>query len=310
MGHSHTHHHNHHHHGRPEKHAGKHNLSFVIAISLNLALTVFQLCYAYKATSMSLFADAGHNFGDVLGLVFSWVANLLLARGATARYSYGFKRTTILAGLSNALLLVAATAIIAYESIFKLLHPVMVQADLIIIAAVVGIIINGGTALLFMRGSHDDLNLKSAFLHLAYDALLSFAVVIGAIIIHYTHLMVIDPIVGLVIVVTIFIGTWELLRDSINLMMDAVPRHINHEGVKNYLGAIEGVTAMHDLHIWALSTNEIALTVHLVIPERVLTDENYEDINHDMLHDFGINHVTIQVERGTSADPCGQVATC
>jgi cobalt-zinc-cadmium efflux system protein len=215
-----------------------------------------------------------------------------------------------MAALINALILIAATGIIAYESILKLIHPVVVDEKIIIIVAAIGILINGGTALLFMRGRKEDLNIKGAFLHLAYDALIAFGVVIAGFIILFTHSLWIDPLVGLFIVIAIVAGTWSLLVDSVNLILDAVPRSIDHQSVRDYLGSIGGVVAVHDLHIWGLSTNEIALTAHLVIPERNLHDADFASIKYDLKYQFKISHVTLQVEKGTTADPCGQVQTC
>jgi cobalt-zinc-cadmium efflux system protein len=206
--------------------------------------------------------------------------------------------------------LVAATSIIAYESVRKLLHPIPINEYTVIIVALIGILVNGGTAMLFMRGKDNDLNIKSAFLHLAYDAVISFGVVVAGVIILFTKALWIDPLVGLLIVLTILGGTWSLLRDSVNLILDAVPRHINYQGIKDYLSKIAGVTEIHDLHIWSLSTSEIALTAHLVMPERDLHDQDYQEINHDLEHKFKVNHTTIQVEKGTTENPCGQVKTC
>lgn len=300
-------HHDHSHHGHAPS---TFNKAFAIAIFLNLSFTLIEAFYAIMAHSMSLLADAGHNLGDVLGLALAWGANLLLARGSSERYSYGFKKTTILAALINALILVAATAIIAYESIWKIFHPVMVSEKIVIVVALIGIFINSGTALLFIRGQGEDLNIKGAFLHLAYDALISLGVVIAGIIILMTHAMWIDPIVGLLIVVTILGGTWSLLKDSVNLILDAVPRQVEQSKVKAYLEKIPGVTAVHDLHIWSLSTNEIALTAHLIMPERNLTDADYVEINHELEHHYKIKHVTIQVEKGTGVDPCALTQKC
>jgi cobalt-zinc-cadmium efflux system protein len=318
MAHSHSHAEHDHNHDHDKHHGHSHahsaptsfNSAFAFAVAVNLVFVLFEASYALIAHSMSLLADAGHNFGDVLGLSLAWGANLLLARGASARYSYGFKRTTIIAALINALILVGATAIIAYESILKLLNPVVVDEKIIIIVAAIGILINGGTALLFMRGRKDDLNIKAAFLHLAYDALIAFGVVVAGFIILFTHALWLDPLVGLLIVIAIVAGTWSLLLDSVNLILDAVPKSVDYQGVKNYLAKIEGVTTVHDLHIWGLSTNEIALTAHLVMPTRELHDADFQGINHHLKCQFKINHVTIQVEKGTTEDPCGQVQTC
>lgn len=285
-------------------------LAFALATSLNLLFTLIEAGYAIYAHSMSLLADAGHNLGDVVGLVFAWIASWLLTKAANERYSYGYKRTTIIASIVNAFLLVAASAIIAYESVFKLFHPTIVNEKVVIIVAVIGIFINGGTALLFIRGQKDDLNIKGAYLHLAADALISIGVVIAGTIVMFTHLYWVDPLVGLAIVVTIVLGTWQLLRQSLNLLLDAVPHNINYAGVNAYLTKLPGVTKVHDLHIWGLSTRETALTAHLVMPEHSLLDEDHVKINHDLKHNFNINHVTIQVEKGSDEHQCKLQESC
>lgn len=305
--HAHTHqgHHGHHHHG-----PANYNKAFAIAVGANLLFTLIEVGYALAAHSMSLLADAGHNFGDVIGLLFAWLASWLLTLKPGGRYSYGFKRTSILAALANALLLVFTSAIIVHESIIKLIHPAPVGATIIMIVATIGILVNGGTALLFIRGRHDDLNLKGAFLHLAYDALISVGVVVTGLLILWTHWLWLDPVVGLAIVVAILLGTWGLLRESVNLILDAVPHGIDHRGVAEYLQNIEGVNAVHDLHIWGLSTSGVALTAHLVVPDRVLSDEEFRSINTDLKQKFRIDHVTIQVEKGSEEHPCPQSETC
>lgn len=304
-GHSHGHGHGHHH---PIPHSF--NKSFGIAVLLNFGFTVFQATYAILANSMSLLADAAHNFGDVFGLVLAWGASWLLTLPARKRYSYGFKRTTIIAALSNALILVATSALIIYESLYKLWHLTQVNEQIVIVVALVGIVINSGTAMLFMKGAHDDLNIKGAFLHLMGDALISIGVVIAGILIYFTHQVWIDPLVGLFIVVIILMGTWGLLRDSTGLILDAIPRHIDQHGIEHYLEEIPGVKAVHDLHIWGLSTKEVALTVHLIMPERSLSDEDYIKINTELKKQFRIDHATIQVEKGSPEFPCQQRETC
>jgi len=306
------HHHNHDHHHDHAHHAAPHsfNFAFAIAVGLNLTYTLFQAIYALKAGSMSLLADAAHNFGDVLGLVLAWGANWLMTLPARKRYSYGFKRTTILAALINALILVATSALIASESIYKLLHPTEVNSILVIMVAIFGILINGGTALLFMKGAQEDLNIKGAFLHLLGDALISIGVVVAAILMLWTQKMWIDPLMGLLIVLIILWGTWGLLRDSLRMILDATPHYIDHHGVENYLKNVTGVTAVHDLHIWGLSTKEIALTAHLVMPDKKLSDEDYVKINTALKEKFRINHATIQVESGMSDYLCERSETC
>jgi len=259
---------------------------------------------------MSLMADAIHNFGDVFGLVLAWGASWLLTLPARKRYSYGFKKTTVLAAITNALILVSTTILIAYESISKFIHPAAVNAPIVIVVALVGIVINGGTALLFMKGAHDDLNIKGAFLHLIGDALISIGVVVGGILIFYTHYLWIDPLIGLGIVIMILWGTWGLLRDSVGLILDAVPRHINQQEIQEFLQNLPKVQAVHDLHIWGLSTKEVALTAHLIMPGGALSDADYDRINEVLKDKFKIDHTTIQVEMGSTDYPCKRSEIC
>ncbi len=308
--HHHSHDHAHHDHGHHHAPPQSFNFAFGIAVLLNFGFTAFQAVYALLAGSMSLLADAAHNFGDVFGLVLAWGASWLLTLPARKRYSYGFKRTTIIAALANALILVATSALITYESIFKLLHITPVNAHIVIVVALIGIVINGGTALLFMKGAHDDLNIKGAFLHLLGDALISIGVVVAAVLIAFTHQMWIDPLMGLFIVAIILWGTWGLLRNSIALILDAVPHYIDYHGIEEYLKKIPGVRAVHDLHIWGLSTKEVALTVHLIMPEAKLTDADYEAINVALKQQFRIDHATIQVEAGSKEFPCVRSEVC
>lgn len=305
-------HHDHSHGGHGHTHhlPKSFNAAFAISVTLNLLFTIFQAVYAFKANSMSLLADAAHNFGDVFGLTLAWGASWLLTLPARKRYSYGYKRTTILAALANAVILIATAALITYESIYKLLHLSHVDGWIVMIVALVGIAINGGTALLFMKGAEDDLNIKGAFLHLVADALISIGVVVAGGAILLTGWMWLDPVVSLLIVVIILWGTWGLLRDSVRLILDAIPHHIDQHHVEAYLKSIEGVSAVHDLHIWGLSTKEIALTAHLVIPDRVLSDADYEIINAALKEKFRIDHVTIQVETGNKEFPCARSETC
>jgi cobalt-zinc-cadmium efflux system protein len=295
-----------HHHPPPQSF----NMAFSVAVTLNFAFTLFQIGFAFIANSMSLMADAIHNFGDVFGLILAWGANWLLTKPARKRYSYGYKRTTILAALTNALILVATSAVISYESIYKLLHISHVNEVIVIFVALVGIFINSGTAILFMRGAHDDLNIKGAFLHLVGDALISVGVVVSAIAIYYTHWTWLDPLIGLFIVIIIIWGTWGLLRDSVRLILDAVPHYIDQQGILTYLQKLPGVTAVHDLHIWGLSTKEIALTAHLIMPSDRLTDADFLEINNVLKKKFRIDHATLQAESGNQEYPCVRSTQC
>jgi cobalt-zinc-cadmium efflux system protein len=309
---NHSHQHNHSSGGHSHAHHAPQSftMAFALAVSLNLGFTVLEVVYALMANSMGLLADAVHNFGDVLGLVLAWGANWLMSLPARKRYSYGFKRTTILAAVANSIILVASAAVIAFESVYKLFHVSQVNEKIVIVVAMIGILVNGGTAMLFLKGAHEDLNIKGAFLHLLADALVAMGVVIAGIVIYYTNLMWIDPLVGLMIVITILWGTWGLLRDSFRLMLDAVPRYIDYKGVNKFLAEIPDVVAVHDVHIWGLSTKEVALTAHLVIATAHAANIDYKTINKTLKDQFKINHVTIQVEMENSDFLCVRCDTC
>lgn len=305
MGHHHSHSDPSHSHHHPAPNSL--NAAFAIAVTLTLGYTGAEIIYALAANSMGLLADAAHNLGDVLGLGLAWLANWLHSLPARKRYSYGFKRTTIIAALANAFILVATSALIAYESINKLIHLTNVDETVVIIVGLIGIVVNLGSSILFMRGAQHDINIKGAFLHLLADALILAGVVVSAIVIHYTNWLWIDPILGLIIVGIVLWGTWGLLRHSISLILDAIPHYIDHAGVKNYLAQFPGVTAVHDLHIWGLSTKEIALTAHLVMPNASLSDMDYKKINNHLHEKFKIDHATLQVESGQD---CKRSETC
>jgi cobalt-zinc-cadmium efflux system protein len=306
---THSHHHHDHHHGH-HHHPRSFNSAFAIAVTLTLIYTLVETVYGFSANSLSLLADAIHNLGDSLSLALAWLANWLLSFPPRKRYSYGFKRTTIIAALINAFVLVATSAVIAYHSVYKLLHMSTVDENIVIVIGLIGIVVNGSCSLLFLRGASHDINIKGAYWHLLADALILVGVVISAIVISYTNWMWIDPVVSLIIVLIILWGTWELMRDSISLILDAIPHYIDHIGVKQYLSQYPGVLAVHDLHIWGLSTREVALTVHLIMPLKPLTDSDYKKINNVLQHQFNINHATIQVESGSMDDPCLRTETC
>lgn len=306
MAHQHSHDHSHDHSHAP----ANFNTAFFLAVVLNFAFTVVEASYAYIARSTSLLADAGHNLGDVCGLLMAWAASWFMNRAATEKYSYGYKKMTLLAALANALLLVFACTIILYESIDKLIHPVMVSEIVVIVVALIGMAINGSTALMFLRGRESDLNIKAAYLHLAADALISVSVAVTGTIIFFTKWWWLDPVIGILIVLIILHGTWGLLRASVDLILGAVPHGVDHQAVRAYLTKLPGVHEIHDMHIWALSTQENALTAHLVMPENTLSDADFTEINHILEHDFKINHVTLQVEKGQVENPCGQAEVC
>ena len=292
-------HHGHHSHHAPSF-SGKINLSFGLAVFANLSFTIVEAALALEADSMGLLADAGHNLSDVLGLVLAWIANYLATKKAGARFSYGYRRTTILAALANAITLLFASIYIAFGALEKLSSTTTVQTEIVIYVAAIGIVINGGAALLFMKQSHHDLNIKGAFLHLAFDALVSAGVVVAGIVMLYTDAYWIDPVVALAIVSVILYLTWRMLGDALSLILDAVPPNIDPEAVAQFLRNISGVTAVHDLHIWAMSTQETCLTAHLVMPEHPLWAQpnGYQTVSRALAQQFSIHHVTLQVEQG------------
>ncbi len=302
--HPHAHHdHDHAHHHHDHSHAGHSHVTpsshpaFFFAILLNGLFTILQVIYAYRSHSTSLLADAGHNFSDVLALAFSWLALYLASKKANPIYSYGYKKSTILATLMNAILLVIACTLILAETIDHLFfsHPT-VMAIPVMVVAFVGILINGGSALFFLKRSKEDLNIKSAYLHLMYDAVISLSVLITGAVLYFTHWNVLDPIVGFLITLFILKNSLSLLKQTIELSLDGVPRNINYTAVLEYLTSLEGVTAVHDLHIWAMSTTENALTVHLIRPQGNFNAEMRQRLSHKLSHDFKITHTTIQIE--------------
>ena len=278
--------------------------AFAIGIALNTAFVVIEATFGILAHSLALVADAGHNLSDVLGLVLAWGASVLVRRSPTLRRTYGLRRSSILAALFNAVFLLVAIGIIAWEAVGRFAHPQPVAGGTVIWVALVGIVINTATALLFLAGRKDDLNIRGAFLHMAADAGVSLGVVLAGIAIIFTGWQWLDPTVSLVIVAVILLGTWGLLRDSVNLALDAVPEGIDAEAVTAYLAALPGVAEVHDLHIWGMSTTETALTAHLVIPGIRDGDALLARVCAELHDRFGIEHATVQVERGDPAHPC------
>ena len=296
----HTHSHDHDHHGH-DPGTGR---AFAIGIALNLAFVLAEWTYGVLANSLSLIADATHNFSDVLGLALAWGATALARRPPSMRFSYGLRGTTILAALGNAMLLLVATGGIAWEAILRFQNHGAVDAPVVIWVATLGVAINAGTAMLFMAGRKTDLNIRGAYLHMAADAGVSLGVVVAGIGMAYTGWTWLDPVASLLIVTVICISTWRLLRDSVKLALHAAPENVDPQEVRRYLAGLPGVTEVHDLHIWAMSTTETALTVHLVMPAGHPGDEFVSTIVHHVEHRFHIGHATIQIETGTSASPC------
>ncbi|WP_328186688.1 cation diffusion facilitator family transporter [Marinobacter sp. OP 3.4] len=300
--HDHSHGHDHSH------HFDTHNRSFAIAVLLNILFVVIEAVYGVISGSLALLADAGHNLSDVMGLIMAWAASWLASKAATYAKTYGLKKTTILAALFNALILIAAVGGITWEAIQRLTDPADVAGLTVVIVAGIGVLINGATMMLFLKGQKGDINIRGAFLHMAADTAVSVGVVISGTILMFTSLTWIDPIVSLVIAVVIFVGTWQLLKDSVNLAVDAVPKGIDPSAVHERLESLPGVQSAHHLHIWALSTTENALTVHLVKPDPESDDQVISEATEMLNEHFGIQHTTIQWERGD--DQCPTDAHC
>jgi len=287
-------------------HAGGYNRAFAVGVALNVGFVVVEAGYGFAANSLSLLADAGHNLSDVLGLLLAWGAHRLSQVKPTERRTYGWRSSSILAALANALILLVAVGGIAWEAIRRLQEPQPVPGTTLIWVAGVGVVINTLTALLFLKGRHDDLNIKGAFLHMAADAAISLGVVLGGFGIEMTGRDWIDPALSLVVAAVIFWGTWDLMRDSVNLALHAVPKDIDPQKVRSFLLQRDGVEAVHDLHIWAMSTTETALTAHLVRPVGDDNDRFLAETSAELLERFGIDHTTLQLERELHAELCRQ----
>jgi cobalt-zinc-cadmium efflux system protein len=271
--------------------------AFAIGITLNIVYVVAQVIFGLAAHSLALLADAGHNLGDVMGLFLAWGASVLTQRRPTPRYTYGLRRSTILASLANAILLLVAVGGITWEAIRRFGQHEEVTGITVIWVAALGVVINGVTALLFVAGRKSDLNIKGAFLHMAADAGVSAGVVVAGLVILVSGWWWLDPIVSLLINAVIVWGTWGLLRDSLDMTMDAVPAGIDLPSVQDYFRSLPGITDFHHLHIWPLSTTETALTVHLVKPQPEGDDELIGTACRDLSARFKIDHATIQFER-------------
>ena len=279
------------------------NRAFAIGVMLNVIFVAIEASYGVAAGSLALIADAGHNLTDVLSLLLAWGAALLATKPATEKRTYGFRKVTIMASLASAILLLVALGGITWEAIGRFFDPKPVEGMTVIAVAAIGVVINTITALLFVSGQKHDLNIRGAFLHMAADAGVSFGVVVAGIIIMVTGWLLIDPLISLLIVAVILVGTWSLLRDSMNLAIDSVPKGIDIAGIKRYLTSLENVSQIHDLHVWPLSTTEVALSVHLIMIDDSLNNDFLPKLQ-EQLHDrFSIEHSTIQVERQCDG-PC------
>src|SRR5229473_377979 len=280
------------------------NTRMAIAVALNLVFVVIEGGFGFLSNSVALIADAGHNLSDVLGLVCAWTAMYLGRRPPGARFTYGLGRSSVLAALANAVLLLLACGAIAWEAASRLAAPPPVAGWTVMSVAAIGIGLNGISAWMLHAGSHGDLNRRSAYLHMLSDAVVSAGVVLSGLLIIWTGWSLIDPIVSLVIVAVILVSTWRLLQDSLTLSLDGVPASVNSSAVMSYLADQHGVTDVHDLHIWALSTTSIALTAHLVVPDRGAEDALLTSLTPDLKRRFRIQHATLQIERDRCEHGC------
>ncbi len=298
--HDHSHGDEHHHHVLP----GNFGSAFVIAIALNTVFVIVEFVYGFIANSTALMADAGHNLSDVLGLLLALGASILARRTPSGRFTYGLRSTSILAAMANAMFLMAACGIIAWEAIHRMSQAHEVAGLTVTLVAGIGIFINGVSAWLFVKGSKGDLNIRGVYLHMLADAAISLGVALAGLVMLFTGWYWLDPVVSLLIVGVIVIGTWDLLRESMQLALSAIPEHIDASDVENYLRQCRGVTDIHDLHIWGMSTTESALTVHLVMPEGYPGDVYIDEIMLSLKERFTIHHSTLQVEQGTTNHSC------
>lgn len=300
-----------HDHGHAPGHAPQLDRAFALGVGLNAVYVITEFAYGIVSSSVALLADAAHNLSDVLGLLIAWGAARLARRVPSGRRTYGLRKSTVLAALANVLLMIAATGALAWEAIERLADPPMPIASTMIVVAAIGVVINLASALILHRSGHGhghghdhgDLNLRSAFMHLAADAAVSVGVVATGVLLLFFDWRWLDPAVSLVIAAVIFIGAWSLLREALDLALDAAPRHIDLDGVREYLRGQPGVVEVHDLHVWALGTREVALTAHLVVRER--SPGMLQTAEHVLGERFGIAHTTLQIE-DDSACPCPQ----
>jgi cobalt-zinc-cadmium efflux system protein len=314
--HDHSHDHPDHDHGHGSAHGGHGHShpprdfgrAFAIGVLLNSAFVAAEVVYGLRIDSLALLADAGHNLGDVLGLLLAWGASVLVKRASSTRFTYGLRGTSILAALANAALLTLVTGVIAWEALLRFAHPAAVEGSTVMAVAAAGIVVNLVTALLFMSGRKDDLNVRAAFAHMAGDAAIAAGVVVAGFAMLHTGWLWLDPVVSLAIAVFVLVATWGLLKDSLTLSLQGVPREVDAQAVGRWLSALPGVAEVHDLHIWAMSTTENALTAHLVYPGGFPGDECLRGICAELRAHHAIGHVTIQVETGQAGGGCPATA--
>jgi cobalt-zinc-cadmium efflux system protein len=296
-GHGHSHSHSSHSHAPADF-----GTAFAIGIALNTAFVVIEATFGFLSNSVALIADAGHNLSDVLGLLIAWGAGVLSRKRPSARFTYGLRGSSILAALFNAIFLLIATGAIAWEAVLRLFNPAPVAGPTVMVVAAIGIAINGFTAWLFASGRKDDLNIRGAYLHMAADAAVSAGVVVAGLIIYLTGWLWLDPLTSLVIAVITVIGTWGLLRDSVAMSLAAVPAGVEPDKVRATLAAQAGVSEVHHLHIWSLSTSEVALTAELIMPAGHPGDRFLRDVAAELKAHHGIGHATLQIEIGAEGD--------
>jgi cobalt-zinc-cadmium efflux system protein len=275
------------------------NRAFVAGISFNFLFVVIEAVVGLYIGSLSLLSDAGHNLADVGALALSLLAFRLLKVRSNKKFTYGYRKTTVLAALFNAFILLISTGAIIFESIHRLMHPEPLPGKTIALVAAIGIVVNFSTAILFLKGKEKDINIKGAYLHMMADALVSAAMVIGGIIISFTSWYWLDPVLGIVVAIVILVSTWQLLQDSLRLSLDGVPRDINLEKVKEAVLTVKGVKGVHHVHVWAMSTTENAMTAHFIL-ENGVTPEKEKEIKHELRHQMehmNINHLTVETER-------------
>jgi len=285
-------------------HVTSHGYAFFISIILNTIFIIIEFTYGCISNSSALVADAGHNLSDVLALILAWLASILARKAPDNRYTYGLRSSTILAAIANAMFLLIVCGGIAWEAFQRLSQPPVITEMTVIVVSGIGILINGFSAFLFMKDSKEDLNIRGAYLHMAADAGISFSVMVAGIVMMITSWYWIDPVLTLIIVVIIVISAWGLLRESIQLGLNAVPANIDASAVEFYLRSCSGVSDLHDLHIWGMSTSESALTVHLVMPEGYPGDTYMDTVMKDLNDKYKIQHCTLQIEQGNTGHNC------
>ena len=278
--------------------------AFAVGVSLNAAFVVVEAVFGVLSGSLALLADAGHNLGDVVGLLLAWGASVLVRRTPTSRHTYGFRRTSVLASMVNAVVLLVAVGALGVEAIQRFGQPSPVASGTVMAVAAVGVVINGFTAWMLHAGHAHDLNIRGAYLHMAGDAVISLGVVVSALVMSLTGWLWLDPAVTLAIALAIGLSSWGLLLESWNLVLDAVPARVPIADVQAYLAGLPGVVAVHDLHVWAMSTSEPALTAHLVVRDERSGDGILRDAQVVLHERFGIRHITLQLEAEPCADHC------